>query len=103
LNVDVFDALADPTRRGILEAVAAEPASATQLAGTLPITRQAVVKHLGALAEAGLVQRERAGREVRYRVRPEPLTEAMAWMVEVGGRWDERLARLQRQLGPGRA
>lgn len=100
--MDVFDALADPTRRGILQAVASEPASATQLAGALPISRQAVVKHLGALASAGLVEGERAGREVRYRVCPEPLTEAMAWMAEVGGRWDERLGRLQRQLEPGR-
>ena len=96
--MDVFDALADPTRRGILQAVAAHPASATELADGLPITRQAVVKHLGTLSAAGLVERERAGREVRYRLCPEPLSEAVGWMTEVGAAWDERLARLARSL-----
>jgi DNA-binding transcriptional ArsR family regulator len=95
---DVFGALADPTRRGILAAVAEQPATATELAGSLPISRQAVVKHLGTLAEAGLVARERSGREVRYRLSPEPLSEAVGWMAEVGGQWDRRLARLSRSF-----
>ncbi len=94
----VFGALADPTRRGILAAISANPATATELAGAMPISRQAVVKHLSALSEAGLVERERAGREVRYRISPEPLSEAVSWMAEVGGEWDERLARLRRTL-----
>ncbi|MDQ6746239.1 MAG: metalloregulator ArsR/SmtB family transcription factor [Actinomycetota bacterium] len=95
----VFAALGDPTRRGILAAVAGHPATATELAGTMPISRQAVVKHLGALAEAGLVERERSGREVRYRISPAPLSEAVSWMAEVGGQWDRRLARLTRAVG----
>ncbi len=94
----VFGALADPTRRGILAAISAHPATATELAGSLPISRQAVVKHLSALSEAGLVERERAGREVRYRISPEPLSEAVSWMAEVGGQWDRRLARLRLTL-----
>ena len=95
----VFGALADPTRRQLLSAVAAHPeTTATELAASLPISRQAVVKHLSALAEAGLLDRARAGREVRYRLTPEPLSDAVSWMAEVGGRWDERLARLTRQL-----
>jgi DNA-binding transcriptional ArsR family regulator len=94
----VFDALADPTRRGILAEVARQPATATELAGTLPISRQAVVKHLAALAHAGLVERARAGREVRYTISPDPLTDAVSWMVDVGGHWDRRLARLARSL-----
>ncbi len=94
----VFGALADPTRRGILAAVAEHPATATELAGTLPITRQAVVKHLNALSEAGLVQRERAGREVRYRISPAPLSDAVSWMAEVGGQWDRRLGALAENL-----
>lgn len=94
----VFGALGDPTRRGILAAVAEHPATATELAGTMPISRQAVVKHLGALAEAGLVERERSGREVRYRIAPAPLSDAVSWMAEVGGQWDQRLARLTRAL-----
>ncbi len=96
----VFGALADPTRRALLSAIADQPsATATELAAGFPISRQAVLKHLGALTDAGLLDRERAGREVRYRVTPAPLSEAVSWMAEVGGQWDERLATLKRQLG----
>jgi DNA-binding transcriptional ArsR family regulator len=96
----VFGALSDPTRRALLATIAAQPrATATELASELPISRQAVLKHLTALAEAGLVERERAGREVRYHLTPEPLSDAVSWMADVGGRWDERLAELKRQLG----
>jgi len=98
----VFGALADPTRRRLLSTIAERPATATELAGDLPISRQAVVKHLGALAEAGLLERERAGREVRYRVTPAPLSDAVSWMAQVGSQWDERLASLDRALrAPG--
>ena len=91
----VFGALSDPTRRALLLALAHQPqATATELAAQLPISRQAVLKHLTALAHAGLLDRERSGREVRYRVTPAPLTEAVSWMAEVGGQWDERLAAL---------
>lgn len=90
----VFTALADPNRRRLLAAVSSSPATATELAGGLPISRQAVVKHLGALADAGLLERERRGREVRYRVTPGPLSDAVGWMAEVGGQWDARLAAL---------
>jgi DNA-binding transcriptional ArsR family regulator len=99
----VFGALADPTRRALLSRVSAHPATATELAGGLPISRQAVVKHLSALADAGLLERQRAGREVRYRVTPAPLSDAVSWIAEVGGQWDERLAALARTLhGPDR-
>jgi DNA-binding transcriptional ArsR family regulator len=96
----VFGALSDPTRRALLETIARRPAAtATELASELPITRQAVLKHLAALAQAGLVDRERSGREVRYRVTPAPLSDAVSWMAEVGGQWDDRLAALTRRLG----
>ena len=96
----VFGALSDPTRRALLETIAHQPAvTATELASHLPISRQAVVKHLGTLAEAGLVERVPAGREVRYSVTPGPLSEAVSWMAEVGGQWDERLAALGRAFG----
>jgi DNA-binding transcriptional ArsR family regulator len=95
----VFEALADPVRRRLLAQLAASPATATELAAELPISRQAVSKHLASLSEAGLLERERAGRDVRYRVTPQPLTEAVSWMAEVGGQWDDRLARLMRALG----
>ena len=100
----VFSALADPTRRALLPTIAEQPAAtATTLAASLPITRQAVVKHLGALADAGLLDRQRSGREVRYRVTPEPLSDAVSWMAAVGAQWDDRLASLTRQLGAPRA
>jgi DNA-binding transcriptional ArsR family regulator len=95
----VFGALSDPTRRALLETIASQPpATATELAAELPISRQAVLKHLTALADAGLVERERSGREVRFRVTPEPLTDAVSWMADVGGQWDERLATLRRTV-----
>jgi DNA-binding transcriptional ArsR family regulator len=105
MSTDVFGALADPTRRQLLSAIAEQPATATELAGGLPISRQAVVKHLGALADAGLLERRRAGREVRYRMTPAPLSEAVSWMAHVGAQWDDRLAALEgmfaaRQLNP---
>jgi len=97
----VFGALSDGTRRGLLAALGEHgPATATQLAADLPVTRQAVSKHLGALAAAGLVSSERSGREVRYRLTPAPLSDAVIWMAGVGAQWDERLAALQRRLGP---
>jgi DNA-binding transcriptional ArsR family regulator len=97
----VFAALSDPTRRALLQSIAEHTsATATELAAGLPISRQAVLKHLAALSEAGLLDRERSGREVRYHVTPQPLSDAVAWMAEVGGQWDRRLARLQRQFGP---
>lgn len=95
----VFGALSDPTRRQLLAAIAQHPAvTATELAAQLPISRQAVIKHLTALGDAGLLDRQRSGREVRYRVTPEPMSDALSWMAEVGGRWDERLGTLKRQL-----
>ena len=66
------------------------------------MTRQAVQKHLGTLSDAGLVAARRAGREVLYRPTPAPMSEAMAWMAEVGGQWDERLAALERQFSRAR-
>ncbi|HEY1274966.1 MAG TPA: metalloregulator ArsR/SmtB family transcription factor [Thermoleophilaceae bacterium] len=99
----VFGALGDPTRRRLLALLGTRgEATATDLARDLPVTRQAVQKHLGSLAEAGLVASRRVGREVLYHPTPEPMSQAMAWMAEVGGQWDERLASLDRQLARGR-
>ena len=95
----VFAALSDGTRRGLLAQLGRQgEASATDLARDLPVSRQAVHKHLGTLAGAGLVATRRSGREVLYRPTPAPMTDALAWMAEVGGQWDERLAALERQL-----
>ena len=96
----VFAALSDATRREVLELIGSHgEASATQLARELPVSRQAVNKHLASLAGAGLVADRRNGREVLYRLTPEPMSEAVSWMSRVGGEWDSRLASLRRHLG----
>ena len=95
----VFGALADRTRRGVLELVATRgPVTATELAGELPVSRQAIAKHLGVLGDAGLVDATREGRETRYRAQLDPLDAVASWIEEVGSAWDGRLARLRRQL-----
>jgi DNA-binding transcriptional ArsR family regulator len=96
----VFSALADPTRRRVIAHQAERgPVSATELAEYLPVTRQAVAKHLAALEAAGLVHSERHGRERRFRLTPAPLADAVGWMTEVGGQWDRRLDALRTHLG----
>ena len=100
---EVFAALGDPTRRRIVDRLAADgPRTATELAGGFPVSRQAVTRHLAALADAGLLVTERRGREVRYGLVPDRLDTAAAWLVEIGGRWDRRLAALERHLADGR-
>ena len=95
----VFEALADPTRRRLVGMLAErDTATATELAAELPVTRQAVAKHLAALDAAGLVAGRRLGRETRYRLTPRPLEDAAAWLARVGAEWDERLAALRRYL-----
>ena len=92
----VFAALADPTRRTVFDLlVESGPASATRLADRLPISRQAVAKHLVVLEEAGLVTRERAGRETRFMANPTALEEVSRWITQVGETWEARLQRLQ--------
>jgi DNA-binding transcriptional ArsR family regulator len=96
----VFDALADPTRRRLIERLSSSstPITVSELAEAFPISRQAVSKHLTALEEAGLVLAERQGRERRLTFDPEPLNAAAAWIANVEARWDARLAALQRML-----
>lgn len=89
----VLAALADPTRRRLLELLAAQgEATATTLAGALSVTRQAVVKHLAVLDAAGLVAGRRIGRDVRYAVRATALDSASEWLAALAADWDRRLA-----------
>ena len=98
----VFDALADPNRRYVVQALAQRgAATATELASELPVTRQAVAKHLAALNDAGLVESRREGRETLYELTPQPLGAAMDWIADVGAVWDSRLAALRRHLSRG--
>jgi DNA-binding transcriptional ArsR family regulator len=97
---DVFTALADPSRRGILAALAAGgPATATDLAARLPITRQAIAKHLALLAEAGLVAAEPGERRrVRYRLHSAPMQVAQQFLAAMARDWDSQLEALQDHL-----
>ncbi|GAA3467865.1 ArsR/SmtB family transcription factor [Nonomuraea roseola] len=93
----VLVALADPTRRQLLDLLAAQgEATATTLAERLPVSRQAVVKHLAVLDAAGLVSGARVGREVRYAVRPAALDATARWMATLAADWDRRLANIKR-------
>jgi DNA-binding transcriptional ArsR family regulator len=96
----VFAALADPSRRAILAALASGgPATATDLAARLPITRQAIAKHLALLAEAGLVTAEPGERRrVRYRLRSAPMQVAQQFLAALARDWDRPLEGLQEHL-----
>ena len=93
----LFRSLADPTRRRLLDLLAAKgEATATTLAERLPVTRQAVVKHLAVLDRAGLIVGHRSGREVRYTLNPRRLEATAKWMAGLAAEWDKRLARIKR-------
>ena len=93
----VLVALADPMRRHLLDLLAAEgEVTATTLAERLPVSRQAGVKHLAVLDAAGLVARDRVGREVRYTLRPVALDATARWMAALAADWDRRLAHIKR-------
>jgi len=99
----VFAALAEPTRRSILSTLAARgPATATDLAELLPISRQAIAKHLDLLADAGLVLAEPGERRrIRYRVNAAPMAIAQSYLAALARDWDSKLARLRQVLeGP---
>jgi DNA-binding transcriptional ArsR family regulator len=96
MDGSIFAALADPTRRHLLANLARNsPRTATQLAEEYHITRQGLLKHLNILEDAGLVTAHQQGRERRYVLRPEPLTELDRWLRELSEIWDQRLFRLK--------
>jgi DNA-binding transcriptional ArsR family regulator len=92
----VFAALADPTRWRLLGTLAQQgEGTATTLAAELPVSRPAVIKHLGVLDRAGLVTRRRAGREVRFRVEPARLDATARQIAALAAAWDTRLTALK--------
>ncbi len=100
----VFAALADPTRRGMVrELLDGGSTSVPALSERLPISRQAIAKHLATLEHAGLLERLPAtgGREVRYGLRGDQLGPAAAWLTDAERAWDARLERLRRAVGTG--
>ena len=93
---DLWSAVGDPTRRRLLDLLLAEGhGTATSLSDRLPVTRQAVAKHLGVLDRAGLVHGTPAGRERRYEVDEAQLARAVAQLASVGATWDARLRRIK--------
>jgi DNA-binding transcriptional ArsR family regulator len=96
----VFAAVADPTRRVLLERLRVSgPLSISELTDGLPMTRQAVTKHLTALDAAGLVSTRKVGRERQHELNASPLKEVDDWLRPYAEAWDRRLAALKRHLG----
>ncbi|NYJ08124.1 ArsR/SmtB family transcription factor [Petropleomorpha daqingensis] len=94
---DLWSAIGDPTRRRMLDLLlAGGDGTATTLSQQMPVTRQAVAKHLGVLDRVGLVRATPAGRERRYRVDEAQLERAVAQLTSVGAAWDARLQRIKR-------
>lgn len=94
---ELLDAVADPSRRQVLDALLARgELTQTAIADELPFTRQAVAKHLAVLDRAGLVTSRREGREVRYIIKPQRLDDAARVMRAVAARWDKRLQTIKR-------
>jgi DNA-binding transcriptional ArsR family regulator len=94
----VFQALADPTRRSIVERLVHAPASVSQLAEPLPMSLPAVVQHLGVLESAGVISSEKVGRVRTCRVEPEMLRRAETWLSVQRTDWEDRLDRLGTEL-----
>jgi DNA-binding transcriptional ArsR family regulator len=95
-DTPVFAALADPMRRDLLLNLAKDsPKTATQLAKEYPITRQGILKHLNILEGAGLVKVHQKGRDKRYVLTPEPLSDLEQWIQDLNALWDQRLLRLK--------
>jgi DNA-binding transcriptional ArsR family regulator len=95
----VFAALADDTRRRIAALLGERgPLTQTELAGLLPVSRQAIAKHLAALRHAGLVEASRNGRESHFQLTPEPFEAAALWMAARGAQWDRRLEGLKHHV-----
>ncbi len=97
IDDDLWSAIGDPTRRRILDLLLADgDGTATTLSEQLPVTRQAVAKHLGVLDRVVLVRSTPIGREKRYRVDDAQLARAVAELASVGSAWDARLQRIRK-------
>lgn len=92
---DVFQAIADPTRRKLIHLLAEQEMPVTVISGHFPMSRTAVSKHLRILSDAGLVRERKAGRERRYRLEAQPLLELKHWLAYFERYWDNKLSVLQ--------
>jgi len=94
----VFQAIADPTRRGLLRLLVDQELPVTVISGHFPMTRTAVSKHLRILADAGLVKERKVGRETRYRLDTDPLLELKRWLAFYERYWENKLELLKRYV-----
>ena len=92
---DVFQGIADPTRRKILQLLAGQEMSIASITNNFPITRNAINKHLTILLEAGLVEKEKSGRETLFMLKPYPLREIKDWLSFFDKYWDQKLLDLK--------
>ncbi|MFM9278703.1 ArsR/SmtB family transcription factor [Paenibacillus jiagnxiensis] len=88
---DVFQAIADPTRRKVLKLLADQDMPIVAISEHFPLSRTAINKHLHILSDAGLVSRQKVGRETRYKLKPEPLTQVREWLTFFEAYWDDKL------------
>lgn len=93
---DVFQAIADPTRRSLIRLLVDQEMPVNAISGHYPMSRTAVSKHLRILAEAGLVKERKVGRETRYRLETEPLQELKRWLAFYERYWENKMAALKR-------
>jgi DNA-binding transcriptional ArsR family regulator len=94
---DLWEAMADPTRRKLLDLLVARgQATATTLTADMPVSRQAISKHLLLLQRVGLIDSHREGREVRYAICEPRLAEATSALSDVADRWDHRLQTIKK-------
>ncbi|GGH82501.1 DNA-binding transcriptional ArsR family regulator [Pullulanibacillus pueri] len=92
---DVFQAIADPTRRAVLQLLSQKQLTISEITAHFPISRTAIAKHLGILSEARLVSGEKVGREKIYHLHPEPLTELKQWLAYFEQFWENKLSILK--------
>ena len=92
---DVFQAIADPTRRAILTLLAVNAMTPGTIAGNFDAARQTISKHIQILMECRLLEQEQSGREIYYRVNPNELAEVAAWLQPFAKMWDDRFNKLE--------
>ncbi|MDV2964899.1 metalloregulator ArsR/SmtB family transcription factor [Nitratireductor aquimarinus] len=97
-ETDIFKALADPTRRQMLERLSAGERNATELREGLAMSQPAISQHLAVLRSAGLIEEEKSGRQMRYRIKPDGLAPVVDWLARYRAFWPERVDRLKTLL-----
>lgn len=98
MNRDIFQAIADPTRRAIMVLIAAHAMTPNALADHFAMSRQATSKHIQILNECGLLTQEKAGREIHYQLKLEKMAEIDLWLDQFRKLWETRYDQLDTLL-----